>query len=42
MGKTFKAAQGEAMFSAATLAYYAGWPDKVTGKTIPPGASGML
>ncbi|XP_066925320.1 aldehyde dehydrogenase 1A1-like [Clytia hemisphaerica] len=39
MGKTLKAAQFEAMFSAATLAYYAGWPDKVTGKTLQPGAS---
>jgi acyl-CoA reductase-like NAD-dependent aldehyde dehydrogenase len=36
-GKTFKEARDDIEFGSKTLEYYAGWADKVTGKTIPAG-----
>ncbi len=34
-GKTFRDALGDVRFAAATLDYFAGWADKIEGKTIP-------
>jgi aldehyde dehydrogenase (NAD+) len=34
-GKTIKEATGDVRFSAMTLEYFAGWSDKVEGRTIP-------
>ena len=34
-GKTIKEATGDVRFAAATLEYFAGWSDKVEGRTIP-------
>ncbi len=34
-GKTFRDAMGDVRFAAATLDYYAGWCDKIEGRTIP-------
>lgn len=34
-GKTFRDALGDVRFAAATLDYYAGWCDKIEGRTIP-------
>jgi aldehyde dehydrogenase (NAD+) len=34
-GKTLKEATGDVRFAAATLDYFAGWADKVEGRTIP-------
>ena len=36
-GKPFKNAVGDIMFSIKVMRYYAGWSDKVHGKTIPVG-----
>lgn len=34
-GKPFSAAVGDVLYCVATLNYYAGWADKIHGKTIP-------
>lgn len=34
-GKTFKSACGDVFHSVGCLRYYAGYADKITGKTIP-------
>lgn len=38
-GKPFTNALEEIQYSAKTLRYYAGWCDKIFGKTIPAGNS---
>lgn len=36
-GKTFNAALSDIEYGVAVLRYYAGWCDKIHGKTIPVG-----
>lgn len=36
-GKPFRNSVGDIMFAIKVIRYYAGWADKVQGKTIPVG-----